>query len=120
MCTVLLQERGWQAILGALQRAEIEGILPGPARTEAIWVARRKGNQSAPVQISEALTALGLRVEHPTEDDLVRAAELIEISHDNPGPPPASPSRAFGRSRPTVGRPSLVDVKGLEPLTSRV
>lgn len=29
---------------------------------------------------------MGLRVEHPTDDDLVRAAELIEISDDNPGP----------------------------------
>jgi predicted nucleic acid-binding protein len=85
---LLLQERGWQAIYHALQRPEVEGILPGPALTESIRVSRRKGNASRPRQIAEALAALGLRVEHPTESDLVRAAELIEISEDNPGPPP--------------------------------
>lgn len=87
VCTVLLQERGWQAILNALARPEIEGILPGPVLTEAISVVRRKGNNSAPTQIAEALAAMGLRVEHPTDDDLVRAAELLETSFDNPGPP---------------------------------
>ena len=93
VCTVLLQERGWQAILNTLSRHDVDGILPGPALTEAIWVVRRKGNQSHPAQISATLSALGLRVEHPTDDDLVRAAELIEISDDNPGPPPAHSNR---------------------------
>jgi len=49
-------------------------------------LARCKGNQSAPAQISDALAAAGLRVEHPTDDDLVRAAELIEISHNSVKP----------------------------------
>jgi PIN domain nuclease of toxin-antitoxin system len=40
-----------------------------------------------------ALIALGLRVEHPLDEDLVRAAELIEVSEDNPGPPPAHSNR---------------------------
>lgn len=93
VCTVLLQERGWQAIMNALARPEVEGILPGPALTEAIWVVRRKGNQSAPAQIAEALAAMGLQIEHPTGDDLVRAAELIEISDNNPGPPPPHSDR---------------------------
>lgn len=93
VCTILLQERGWQAITAALERPEVEGILPGPALTESISVARRKGNQSPPAQISHALAAAGLRVEHPTDDDLVRAAELIEISHNNPGPPPPHSDR---------------------------
>lgn len=88
VCTLLLQERGWQPILKALERPEVEGILPGPALTESIWVARRKGNQSSGTQIRAALLAMGMRVEHPTDDDLVRAAELIEISSQNPGPPP--------------------------------
>lgn len=79
--------------MNALARPEIEGILPGPALTEAIWVARRKGNRSTPTQIAQALAAIGLRVEHPTDDDLVRAAELIEISDDNPGPPPPHTDR---------------------------
>lgn len=93
VCTVLLQERGWQAIMNALARPEVEGILPGPALTEAIWVVRRKGNQSAPAQIAEALAAMGLQIEHLTDDDLVRAAELIEISDNNPGPPPPHSDR---------------------------
>ena len=93
VCTVLLQERGWQAIMNALARPEVQGILPGPALTEAIWVGRRKGNRSAPTQIAQALAAMGLRVEHPTDDDLIRAAELIEISDNNPGPPPPHSDR---------------------------
>jgi hypothetical protein len=93
VCTLLLQERGWQAILNTLERPDVDGILPGPALTEAIWVARRKQNQSAPTQIAQALAAMGLRVEHPTDGDLVRAAELIEISDNNPGPPPPHSNR---------------------------
>jgi hypothetical protein len=41
VCTLLLQERGWQAIYHALQRPEVEGIMPGPALTESIRVSRR-------------------------------------------------------------------------------
>ncbi len=93
VCTLLLQERGWQAIMNMLERPDVDGILPGPSLTESIWVTRRRGNQSPPTQISTTLAALGLRVEHPTDGDLVRAAELIEISHDNPGPPAAHPDR---------------------------
>ena len=93
VCTVLLQERGWQAILNALTRPDVEGILPGPVLTEAIAVARRKGNQSGGDQLAEALAAMGLRVEHPTDEDLVRAADLIEISDNNPGPPPQHSDR---------------------------
>lgn len=93
VCALLLQERGWQAIHRTLQRDDVNGVLPGPSLAESIGVARRKGNQSTPTQIYEALTALGLRVEHPTDTDLVRAAELIEISHDNPGPPPSYSDR---------------------------
>ncbi len=99
VCTVLLQERGWQAIMNALARPEVEGILPGPALTESIWVARRKGNQSAPTQIAQALVAMGMRVEHPTDDDLIRAAALIEISDNNPGPPPSRSDREATLSR---------------------
>lgn len=88
VCTLLLQERDWQAILRTVQRPDVDAILPGPVLTETIAVVRRKGNQSSPAQISTTLAAQGLRVEHPTDQDLVRAAELIEISAGNPGPPP--------------------------------
>ena len=88
VCTLILQERGWDAIHRTVKRPEVNGYLPGPALTETIAVARRKGNRSSAEQIYQALVALGLSVLHPTDEDLVRAAELIEISEDNPGPPP--------------------------------
>jgi len=91
--TLILQERGWDAIHRTVRRPEVNGYLPGPVLTETITVARRKGNQSSPQQLHDALLALGLRVLHPTDEDLVRAAELIEISQDNPGPPPAYSDR---------------------------
>ncbi|GAB3748108.1 PIN domain-containing protein [Microlunatus parietis] len=87
VCTLLLQEPGWQAVHRVILRDDVDGILPGPALTESITVVRRKGNTSTPKHLYEALTALGLAVEHPTDTDLIRAAELIEISIDNPGPP---------------------------------
>ncbi len=85
--TLVLQESGWQPIQRVLANPDVDAILPGPVLTEAISVARRKGNQSTGEQIWEALSAFGARVEHPTEEDLIRAAELIEMSEDNPGPP---------------------------------
>lgn len=84
---LLLQKTGWQAVHSTLQRPNVTGVLPGPALAESIFVARRKGNQSTSRQIYQALTSLGLRIVHPVDDDLVRAAELLEISRDNPGPP---------------------------------
>lgn len=86
VCTLLLQERGWQAIQRTVQRDDIAAIMPGPVLTEAIAVTRRKGNRSTAVQIHEALSALGLHVEHPTDADLVRAAELLEVSTAHPAP----------------------------------
>lgn len=58
---MLLQERGWQAIQRVL-------------------------NQSTGQQLWEALSAAGVRVEHTTAGDLLRGAELIEVSEANPGP----------------------------------
>ncbi|HET7326818.1 MAG TPA: PIN domain-containing protein [Nocardioidaceae bacterium] len=84
--TMLLQERGWQAIHNVLNNPALDAVLAGPALTEVISVARRKGNQSSGEQVWETLSALGLRVEHPNEDDLIRAAALIELSEANPGP----------------------------------
>ena len=93
ICTLILQEQGWQAIHRTLQRPNVNACLPGPALTESIAVVRRRGNHSSPAQLYDALIALGLHVEHPIDSDLVRAAELIEISEDIPGPPPAYSDR---------------------------
>jgi PIN domain nuclease of toxin-antitoxin system len=84
--TFLIQERGWQAIHRVLKRVG-DAVMAGPALTEVIAVTRRKGNQSSGEQIWEALSAAGVRIEHTTEHDLIRAAELIEISGNKPGPP---------------------------------
>lgn len=84
----LTQERPfWKAIDRTLNHPDIEPILAGPALTEIIATTRRKGNTSSGQRIWEALSAVGLDVEPPTADDLIRAAELIELSEANPGPP---------------------------------
>lgn len=84
---LLLQELGWKSVHRVLDMPHVTTILPGPALAESIDFTRRKGNQSSGEQIYEALTARGVRVEHPRDEDLVRAAALLEISRDNPGPP---------------------------------
>lgn len=84
--TMLLQERGWQAIRNVLSNPDVEPILAGPALTEVVTVARRKGNQSTGNQIWGSLSALGVRVEHTTDQDLLRAATLAEVAEANPGP----------------------------------
>lgn len=76
-----------QSLLAAVWANNHDGaILPGLVLTESIAVTRRRGNRSTAGQIHEALSALGLRVEHPTDADLVRAAELSEVSTAHPGP----------------------------------
>lgn len=84
--TWLLQERRWQAVDALLKKPDIEFVLPGPALTEIIWIARKKGNVSAGAAIATALRAYGMRVEPANEGDLLRAAEILEISKKNPGP----------------------------------
>lgn len=88
--TMLLQEPGWTAIRNVLGNPAVEAVLAGPTLTEVVTVARRKGNQSDGHQIWEALSALGARVESATEPDLLRAAELIELSASHPGPDDAT------------------------------
>jgi PIN domain nuclease of toxin-antitoxin system len=85
--TFLLQERGWQAIHRFVSRTDVEAVLAGPALTESVRTARRKGNSSSAAQIFAALSALGMRVEHSDTEDLLRAAELMEVSDAHPGDP---------------------------------
>jgi PIN domain nuclease of toxin-antitoxin system len=60
-------------------------VLPGPALTEVIATAHRRRNSSTAAELVNALTVVGMRVEHPVDSDLHRAAELIELSLANPG-----------------------------------
>lgn len=49
-------------------------------------MARKKGNASTGTLIAATLRANGMRVEQSIESDLLKAAELFEISKENPGP----------------------------------
>lgn len=86
LTTWVLQRPGWKAIDIALHSASADPVLPGPVLTELVEVVRREGNQSTGPQILRTLEAFGARVEHPTDDDLLRAAELLEVSKQHPGP----------------------------------
>jgi PIN domain nuclease of toxin-antitoxin system len=94
--TLVLQERGWQAVQAVLSKAE-PAVLPSPGLTEVIYKAREKGNISTGPQIAQALAAQGLRFEMANEEDLVDAADLIEMSRTDPGTPPAA-----GKPPPTL------------------
>lgn len=86
MVTWVLQEPGWKTVHRLLTRRDIDVVLPGPAITETIYQARGKGNRATPREILEAFQGYGAYVEHPDDDDLVRAAELLEASAEHPGP----------------------------------
>lgn len=91
MVAWILQEAGrWRAVDALLHAPGSQPILPGPALTECIVVARRAGNISSPEQIATTLSAVGVQLEPPQEVDMVRAAHLIEVSQANPGRHPAS------------------------------
>ena len=117
VCTIILQQRGWDAILRTIQRPQVNAYLPGPALTETIAVVRRKGNQSSPEQLHRALLALGLTVLHPTDEDLVRAAALIEISENNPGPPPQYSDRETTLSLGDALILAITELRGYKVLT---
>lgn len=83
--TWLLQEPSWQRAHNLLRNPGVSPVLPGPALTEVVVIARSKGNVSTGAQILLALQGFGARVEHPVDSDLLRAAELLEVSRTHPG-----------------------------------
>jgi len=108
---ILQQPPVWQAVDDLVLRSGIELLVPAPVVTEVIYVVRARGNTAPPRQIAEALTGVGLRVEHLVNADLVRAAELVEASRTQsraktgrrrttPAPQPSSP-------QPSSPQPSL-------------
>ena len=84
LLTLILQERGWQAVETALALDERQ-VVPVPALTEVIVRARERGNCSSPQELSEFLETYGVVFENVGVDDAMRAARLQEISRDNPG-----------------------------------
>lgn len=77
--TWILQEPGWPAIDALFRRDDVDLVLPGPALTEVIDVARRRGNRSSAQQLADAVRAQRVRIEASTVADLVRAAERAEL-----------------------------------------
>lgn len=83
--TWVLQEPRWQSVEKMLHDPGAEPLLPGPVLTEVIKRARAKGNVSSPEQIAATLKGQGMVVVHPQDGDLIRCAELLELSSANPG-----------------------------------
>lgn len=100
----VLQERGWQAVDRVMQDARTDCVIAGPALTEIIFRARARGNASDHQQIASALRAQGIRVEPAIEEDLIRAAELLETSAAHPGPPknPTDPGPTLSLGDATI------------------
>lgn len=65
---------------------DVTPILAGPVLTEVLHVCRREGNMASFEDVWASLVGYGARVEHPTDDDLVRAATLRLTSDAHPGP----------------------------------
>jgi len=83
----VLQENGrWRAIDALLSAQTADPVLPAPGLTELITTVRRRGNTSPASLIVASLVAKGVRFEMLLEPDLVRAAELSELSEAHPGP----------------------------------
>jgi PIN domain nuclease of toxin-antitoxin system len=86
MVTWVLQEPGWTTVDRLLNHRAVDVVLPGPAITETIHRSRQRGNRGTPREILEAFQGYDARIVHPADDDLVRAAELLDGSSRAPGP----------------------------------
>ena len=72
----VLREQGHKVIDRLLGSA----VLPSSAMVEVLYRAPERGHRLRPTQLHDDLLALGLEVEPVTDDDTVRAAELIMAS----------------------------------------
>ncbi len=77
---VIQEQPRWKAVDALITNVASEPVLPGPALTEAVAVARRRGNNSSGAQLLLAFQASGIRLEHAQTADLLRAAELVEAA----------------------------------------
>jgi uncharacterized protein with PIN domain len=80
---VLQAQDQWRRV-DRLFSSSAECVMPACALTEAIYIARERGNTSSPAQLRAALLAQGLRVESITEDDGEWAGAAIAESRANP------------------------------------
>lgn len=72
----VLREQGHKVI----DRLLASAVLPSSAMVEVLYRAPERGHRLTPTQLHDDLLALGLDVEPATDDDTVRAAELITAS----------------------------------------
>ena len=72
----VLREQGHRVI----DRLLASAVLPSSAMVEVLYRAPERGHRLRPSQLHGDLLALGLDVEPVTDDDTVRAAELIGAS----------------------------------------
>ena len=77
----VLRERGHETVDKLLAVA----VIPASAMVETLYRAREKGHTQSSGALHADLLALGLTVEPVTDDDTVRAAELILDSKAEPG-----------------------------------
>lgn len=80
LVTWILREPRWETVDRLLMNPDADPVLPGPGLAEVTFVARRRGNTSTRQEIFRALTGIGVRVVPSTEDDLLTAAELLELA----------------------------------------
>lgn len=87
---VTQENRRWRAVDALISNPASEPLLPAPALTESIVIARRRGNRSSGARLLLTLEACGIALEPCLTPDLLRAAQLLEVSAANPGRPTAS------------------------------
>lgn len=71
-----LRERAEQVVAKVLPYA----VLPAPNMTEVLYRAKERGYRNTPQVLHDALLDTGLQVEPLTDEDAVRAGELIAQS----------------------------------------
>ena len=86
LLTWILQEPQWQVVETILSTPDTDVVLPSVGLVEVVETARRKGNVSTGEMIAQLIASRGVRVVAPERDMLLRAAELLELSKQNPGP----------------------------------
>jgi predicted nucleic acid-binding protein len=103
MLSLVLQEPShWQVIDRLISNPAITLVLPGPVLAEVIYTARRKGKRTAANLLAQTLFANGIRVVHPIDEYLIRAAELHEIASAPGGTASGRAESAVSGRRPCL------------------
>jgi ribonuclease VapC len=82
LLALVLRERGHDTVSKLIAVA----VIPASAMVETLYRAQERGHAQPSAALHTDLLALGIKVEPFVDTDTVRAAELIAISKDDPGP----------------------------------